>query len=185
MTAPAGVRFDGPERVVHWTTAALVFVCIGTAAALYIPSLAVLIGRRAVVREIHVWTGIAIPAPVLLGAAGRWGRHLRADLGRLNRFRPADWVWLRSRGRRGGIEVGKFNPGQKLNASFLAGAALVMLATGSIMRWFDPFPDSWRTGATFVHDWTSFAMVVVIAGHVVIAVRHPAALRAMARGGPG
>ena len=81
--------------------------------------------------------------------------------------------------------MGKFNPGQKLNASFLAGAALVMLATGSIMRWFDPFPDALRTGATFVHDWTSFAMVVAIAGHVVVALRHPAALRAMARGGPG
>ena len=53
--------------------------------------------------------------------------------------------------------MGKFNAGQKLNAIFVAGCIPVMLATGGIMRWFDPFPLAWRTGATFVHDWTTLA----------------------------
>ena len=40
------VRFDRPERNVHWFTAALVGVCLLTAAALYFPAVSVLVGRR-------------------------------------------------------------------------------------------------------------------------------------------
>lgn len=32
--------------------------------------------------------------------------------------------------------MGKFHPGQKLNAAFTPGAIVVMLTTGSIMHWF-------------------------------------------------
>jgi hypothetical protein len=54
--------------------------------------------------------------------------------------------------------------------------------TGSIMRWFKPFPDSWRTGATFVHDSTWLVLMFVIAGHIIIALRDPDAMRSMLRG---
>jgi formate dehydrogenase subunit gamma len=57
-----------------------------------------------------------------------------------------------------------------------------MLATGSIMRWFEPFPLPWRTGATFVHDWTAIATWVVVTGHILVALSKPASLRAMVSG---
>ena len=57
-----------------------------------------------------------------------------------------------------------------------------MLATGGIMRWFDPFPLAWRTGATFVHDWLALALLVVTIGHIGKALAEPVSLRAMARG---
>jgi formate dehydrogenase subunit gamma len=75
--------------------------------------------------------------------------------------------------------VGKFNAGQKLNASFVAGAGLVMLGTGVIMRWYHPWPLSWRTGATFVHDWLALAIGFVIIGHIWMALRDWDALRSM------
>ena len=50
------------------------------------------------------------------------------------------------------------------------------------MRWFDPFPLAWRTGATFVHDWIALTLLVVVVGHIVKALAEPIALRAMARG---
>jgi formate dehydrogenase subunit gamma len=93
---------------------------------------------------------------------------------------------LRSRSARQralkGIEVGKFNAGQKLNAAWSAGAGLVMLGTGLIMRYYRPWPLSWRTGATFVHDWLAAAVVVVIVGHVGMALRHPEAFASMRSG---
>ena len=85
-----------------------------------------------------------------------------------------DWKWLKSWGAAG--RVAKFNAGQKLNAAFVAGAIPVMLATGSIMRWFKPFPLSWRTGATFVHDWVFLALLVVVIGHIGKALADPTAL---------
>jgi formate dehydrogenase subunit gamma len=179
---PAILRFDLTERVVHWVNAVMFLILVFTGATLYLSPLQSLIGRRALIEDIHIYTGIALPFPLAVSLCGRWGRALRADLGRLNRWTKADRVWLRSRGRGPGLELGKFNAGQKLNAAFIAGAGLVMLGTGLIMKWYHPWPLSWRTGATFVHDWLSIAVGVVIAGHIGMALRDPDALRSMVVG---
>jgi formate dehydrogenase subunit gamma len=113
---------------------------------------------------------------------GPWGRRLRADARRFSRWSRDELGWLRSLGRSGLSNAGKFNPGQKLNAVFVAGTIVVMLGTGAILRWFGPFPDSWRTGATFVHDVLATAVFVVVAGHVAFALTHRDALRSMVTG---
>ena len=51
-----------------------------------------------------------------------------------------------------------------------------MLATGSIMKWFDLFPLDWRTGATFVHDWFALGIWVAVLGHICFALRDGDAL---------
>ena len=176
------LRFDRPERNVHWWTAALVGVCLLTAAALYLPSIAVLVGRRALVKEVHVVSGLALPLPYLIVRLGPWLSGLAADVRRLNRFDDHDRRWLRSFGRDPFVQNGKFNAGQKLNAAFTVGAVLLLLGSGSIMRWFGPFPLAWRTGATFVHDWTAFALLVVLLGHVAKAFGDREALGGMVKG---
>ena len=191
--APAGgrlLRFDRVERAVHWVNAGLFLVLIVTGAALYLEPLGALIGRRAVVQDVHVYTGLALPIPLLLALCGSWGRSLRADLRRFNRWSKDDRAWVRAlpqprseRQRRfQEIRVGKFNAGQKLNAAFVSGAALVLLGTGLIMRWYHPWPLGWRTGATFVHDWLALAIGVVVVGHICMALRDRDALRAMVVG---
>jgi len=57
-----------------------------------------------------------------------------------------------------------------------------MLATGSIMKWFAPFPVDWRTGATFVHDWTAIGLFVLITVHVAKGLSDPVARRGMLTG---
>ena len=178
---PDLVRFDRTERIIHWTTASLFFVLMLTGAALYAGPLSTLVGRRVLVRDLHVIAGIALPIPLVLGLLGRWGRSLRADLGRLNRWSPDDRTWMRRR-TRPDARLGKFNPGQKLNATFLGAAIVLMLGSGSIMKWFDPFPLAWRTGATFVHDWTALGIWLAVGGHVLFALRDPDALGAMRHG---
>ena len=78
--------------------------------------------------------------------------------------------------------LGKFNAGQKLNAAFVAGGGLVMLGTGALLRWYVPFPLSWRAGATFVHNWLAVIFVIVIVGHITLALADREALRAMLGG---
>jgi formate dehydrogenase subunit gamma len=180
---PARVaRFDTVERVAHWTNAVLFGVAMATAAALYIGPISAVVGRRELVKDIHVIAGLALPVPLLVAIAGRWGRRFRLDLSRLNRWTSEDVRWLRSWSRDPLVRSGKFNAGQKLNAAFTGGAILLMLATGSIMKWFGPFPLSWRTGATFVHDWIAFFLFITITGHILYALRDGDALRAMWRG---
>jgi formate dehydrogenase subunit gamma len=175
-------RFDLVERVVHWTTAALVGVLIVTGACLYLGQLEAIVGRRELVRNIHVVAGLSLPVPMILGLITSAGRALRRDLGRLNRWSVDDRRWWR-RDARAEAQLGKFNPGQKLNATFLGGALVVMMMSGSIMRFFSPFPDAWRTGATSVHDWFALGIGLSVIGHVMFATRDPIAMRAM-RSGP-
>jgi formate dehydrogenase subunit gamma len=182
MSSPAErvVRFAPAERWVHRTTAILMGVCVLTAAALYVGPVAVFVGHRALVGKVHVGSGLALPVPMLAGALSA---AYRRDVSRLNRFAPDDWRWLRDRNRRSGtILVGKFNAGQKLNAAFTAGAILVMLGTGVVMRYGGKLPLSWRTGGTAVHDWLAAAIVVVLLGHLSFASRDPFARAGMRTG---
>lgn len=178
-------RFTRAERAVHHVTALLLFGCLITAAMLYIPELAAAVGRRGLIKSIHIWAGVALPVPAL---AGLLSKAFRGDVRRLNGFRPHDWEWLRRgdrravRGGRGVIPVGKFNAGQKLNAAFMAGAILVMLGTGLMLTFPDPFPVRLRTGATFVHDWLTLAIFAVTFGHLWYALRDAGAMAGMLTG---
>jgi formate dehydrogenase subunit gamma len=175
------LRFDRIERAVHWTTAALFLTLMATGAVLYIGDLAALVGRRNVVKYVHVYSGLALPVPFIVGFVLRRGAQLRADVGTLARWTPEDRRWLHRR-TRPRAQIGKFNPGQKLNATFLGAAMLVMLASGSIMFWFEFFSNDLRTGATFVHDWFAFGIWLSIIGHVAFAFSDRAALHAMLHG---
>jgi formate dehydrogenase subunit gamma len=176
------VRFDRTERALHWANALLFLTLLATGMTLYVGSLSTLVGRRVLVKDVHVISGLLLPVPLLLAYAGRWRAGLRRDVRRLARWSSDDRRWLTSLGRRGRSTMGKFNAGQKLNATFVLGAIPLMLATGAIMRWYKPFPLDWRTGATFVHDWVAIALLVVIFGHIGKALAEPFALRGMVRG---
>jgi formate dehydrogenase subunit gamma len=176
------LRFDRVERMAHWINAALFGVVMLTGSVLYIGELSVLVGNREIVRFIHVYCGLAIPVAFLVAYGPRWGRALRRDFRRINRWSQDDKRWFRTLGRDKRVRVGKFNAGQKLNAAFVVAAALVMVATGSIMHWFDPFPIDVRTGATFVHDWFAFFIWASVIGHIWFAFADTDALRGMWRG---
>lgn len=180
--APGRVpRFDRTERIVHWCNATLFLILLGTGFTLYAGPLSELVGRREMVKTIHVYSGLLLPIPVITGILLRSGRGLRADLRRLNRWDPRDrgWWFPRTRPR---VKLGKFNPGQKLNAAFIGSAIVVMLMTGSIMRWPDSFSNAWRTGATFVHDWFAIFVLFSTVAHITLALGDRDALRAMVRG---
>ena len=175
------LRFDAIQRTAHWANALLFGILMLTALPLYFGSLADVVGRRHLVAEIHLWTGIALPFPLVLSLLGPWGAGMRRDARRINRWRKEEIRWLRSLGRRE-LELDKFNPGQKLNAIFVAGVIVVMLTTGSMLEWFRFFPVSWRTGATFVHDVFAFAIFAVVLGHIVMASTHRGSMRSMIKG---
>lgn len=173
-------RFSRGERWTHRTTAILTMVLIATAAALYIPDISAIVGNRPILRNVHIISGLLLPIPII---AAVFLKAFRSDASTLNRFTANDWKWLRSRQRRSGsIPVGKFNAGQKLNAAFTLGSIIIMFITGLIMWQNSFFTDDIRTGATFVHDWLTFAIVAVVAGHTWMAMNDAEARRSMRTG---
>ena len=80
------LRFDRVERTVHWVNASLFLILIVTGAALYFTPLIALVGRRRLIEQVHLYVGLSLPLPLLLGLAGSWGRGLRRDVSRINRW---------------------------------------------------------------------------------------------------
>lgn len=181
MTKPPDrvARFGPAVRIAHWWNALGFGVLTFTGATLYYPRLSEWVGRREIVRTVHLWVGLSLLAPLLVSYAAN--REVRDDVRRLARWTRDDqrW-WFPSQRHR--VRLGKFNPGQKANASFTFAALVALLGTGAMLKWYQPFPDDWRTGATFVHDWTALALGLVVIGHIVFAFRDRDALAGMWRG---
>lgn len=174
------VRFTGAERAVHRVFGLLMGACIVTAAILYNGSIMLAIGHRHLVETIHVWCGLALPVPLVVGTLSK---AFRDDVRRLNRFTGADLAWLRSRSRRAGrLPVGKFNAGQKVNAWLVVGSTATLIGTGALMYWTGLVRLSWRSGATFVHDWFALGLGLLVIGHLAFAFRDREARRGMRTG---
>ena len=175
-------RFTRAERITHWLNAGLFFVCIATGAMFRFGIGQSLITDRGLARNIHVIAGLGVLVAFAVAIVGRWGAALRRDLGRFNRWSRDDVRWLRSFGGDRSVRLGKFNPGQKLNATFIGAAAVILAATGSIMKWNQPFSTDLRTGADFVHGWFALFVGLSVFGHIVMALRDREALRGMVGG---
>jgi formate dehydrogenase subunit gamma len=157
------LRFDRVQRAAHWCNALLFGVLIVTAIPLYFGSLFGVVLPRHVVEQIHLWTGIALPIPVLVSLLGPWGSRMRRDVRRINLWTRVELRWMKTLGETP-LVADKFNPGQKLNAIFIGASIVVMLVTGSMLQWFRFFPVPWREGATFVHDVFAFTIFFVVIG---------------------
>jgi len=180
-------RFTPIERFTHRTIAVLMFILIATAAALYIPDISVVVGNRGIVKTIHSVSGFLLPIPLIIAIAFP---VFRMNMRELNRFHPHDFAWLK---RQDSSSIkpelinpdpvyGKYNAGQKLNSAFSFGSILIMFATGMVMFFSSLFTDDIRTGATFVHDWLTLAIVVALAGHIYQAMNDAQARMGMRSG---
>ena len=58
----------------------------------------------------------------------------------------------------------------------------MLLGTGAVMYWTGLVRLSWRSGATFVHDWFALGLGLLVIGHIAYALRDPEARRGMRTG---
>jgi len=175
------LRFDAVQRWVHWINALLFGVLMFTGIPLYFGSFFGILFARHQIQQIHLWTGLVLPVPIVLSLVGPWGRRMRRDLHRFAYWTRGEVRWLRSLGR-DPTQLDKFNPGQKANALFVGAAIIVLWATGYILQWFRFFPVSWREGATVTHDFFAFAVFVIVVGHVTMALTHREEMWSMIKG---
>ena len=175
-------RFDLVERLVHWSTAIMMLTLIVTGAILYLPALALRVGHRGLIENIHVITGLSLLGPLVLGVVGPWRKRLIKDLRRFDRWGASDFDWFKSGARRSGLPRDKFNGGQKIEAAFLGAAMVAALVTGVIMRFAPSSWITWATGATLVHDALFFAIAAAVIAHISFALSRPDQLVSMVNG---
>src|SRR5665213_2320430 len=128
------LRFDRVQRGAHWANALLFFLLMFTAIPLYFGSFFGVVMPRHLIEMIHLWTGLALPLPIIISLIGPWGNAMRHDLRRINYWTRDEIRWMQSLGKTK-LEADKFNPGQKLNAIFIGASILVTLVTGAMLQW--------------------------------------------------
>lgn len=174
-------RFSRTERAVHWVHASAFLVLLGSGLVLYLPSLATEIGRRPLVKDVHLFTALAWAIALLAVVALGDRRGLRATTRELDVFDADDRRWLLGRH----VRQGRFNAGQKLNAALTAAFA-VLLAVSGVLLWLGERDTRFRLDSTIVlHDVVAYLSVALLVGHLYLAVIHPStrhALRGMTVG---
>lgn len=174
-------RFSRTERAVHWVHALSFVVLLGSGLVLYLPALSQMVARRPLVKGLHVYTAVAWLAAMLAIIAVGDRRGLRRTVRELDLFDDDDRRWL-LRARR---PQGRFNAGQKLNAALTTAFSLLFAVSG-LLLWLGERDTRLRFASTiFLHDGLMYISIVLLLGHLYLALIHPStrhALRGMTRG---
>jgi formate dehydrogenase subunit gamma len=174
-------RFSPTERAVHWVHATAFLVLLATGLALYVPALSVAVGRRPLLKDIHVYTAVAWIAVLVLVVVLGDRRRLRATVRELETFDADDMLWLRRYPR----PQGRFNAGQKVNAALTAAFAVLFAVSGSLL-WLGERDHRFQLASTILlHDWLTLISLFLLVGHLYLAMIYPAtrhALRGMTVG---
>jgi formate dehydrogenase subunit gamma len=174
-------RFSGTERAVHWVHATAFLVLLATGLALYVPALSIAVGRRPLLKDVHVYTAVAWIAALVLVVLLGDRRRLRETVRELESFDADDMLWLRRYPR----PQGRFNAGQKVNAALTAAFAVLFAVSGALL-WLGERDHRFQLASTILlHDWLTLISLFLLAGHLYLALIYPAtrhALRGMTVG---
>ena len=137
--------------------------------ALYLPQLIALVGRRPLVKEIHLYTAIAWLAALAAIVALGDRRSLRTTLRELDLFDGDDRRWLL--GKR--VPQGRFNAGQKLNFWLTCAFAVLFVVSGFLLRYGERDTRFRFASTLLLHDGLMYVSLVLLVGHLYLAVIHP------------
>jgi len=162
-------RWTRTERAVHWVHATAFLVLLGSGLCLYLPSLAEAVGRRPLLKHIHLYTAAAwAVALVLIFVLGDRRSLVRTA-------REVDDLGERTR----------MNIGQKLNVIVVAVLAILFALSGFDL-WYGERDTRFRImNALLVHDWLMYISLVIFVGHLYYALILPStrhSLNGMTRG---
>ena len=168
-------RYDRTERALHWVHASAFSLLLASGLCMYLPSLAEVVGRRPLLKAVHLYTaaawGVALLAVLALGNR----RTLRATLREVERFDADDRAWLL--GAR--TPQGRMNAGQKLNAIVTVAFALLFTVSG-LLLWYGERDTRFQLGnALLLHDWLMYASLVLLLGHLYLALVLPSTRHAL------
>ena len=176
-TEPRIRRFTAAQRLLHAVLAVTFLGMVWTGLCLWSPAFAAIM-NRSIARPWHEGFAVALGVAFVLillvrprdvGAIAREVDHLDRD----------DIAWLRGGPRRlldhrGAPEQGWLNAGQKLNTAVTMGLMAVLTITG-VLLWLAPGTPALRfAGTVDVHDIASVLIVLLVLGHLYLAVLHPA-----------
>jgi formate dehydrogenase subunit gamma len=169
-------RFSATERTLHWVNALGFLVLLVSGLVLYLPSLSEAVGRRPLVKDVHLWSGVTWVAGLVLIALIGDRKGLARTARELDAFDRDDLRWLT---RRRPAPQGRFNAGQKVNTALTAAFTVLFLVSG-LLLWLGERDTTFRlAGTVLLHDGLMYVALVLLIGHLYLAVLHPATRHAL------
>ncbi len=169
-------RFSRTERTLHWANAIGFFLLLATGLILYLPSLAVVVGRRPLMQSLHFWSGVGWIAVLVAIVLAGDRRGIIRTAREIDGFDRDDLRWLLLRRP---APQGRFNAGQKINATLTVGFALLFLISG-LLLWFGERDTRYRFASTvLLHDGLMYVSLVLLVGHLYLALIHPTTRHAL------
>jgi len=168
-------RFSRTERALHWSHAAGFLVMLATGLILYLPVLSELITRRRLVKDVHLLAAvawmIALALVILVGNRRRLAEAWR-EVETIDRD---DRRWLRG----ANAPQGRFNAGQKVNTILTVAFAILFAVSGALL-WIGEHDHRFiLDGTGTVHDTLTLVSLVLVVGHLYLAVIHPSTRHAL------
>src|SRR5262245_38890482 len=159
-------RFGPTERALHWVHAGGFLAMLATGLILYLPVLSEAVARRNLVKNVHLFSAVAWAAAIALVVLLGDRRRLAEDWRELETIDADDRRWLRT----GRAPQGRFNAGQKVNALLTAAFALLFVVSGLFLWLGERDHRFLLDGAGTVHDTLMLVSVVLLVGHLYLAV---------------
>jgi formate dehydrogenase subunit gamma len=154
---------------------------LATGLVLLLPSLSEIVARRQLVKNVHLLTAVVWVVLVALIVLVGDRRTLREDWREIETVDRDDRRWLLGRH----TPQGKFNAGQKLNAILTVAFAILFLVSGFFLWLGERDHRFLLDGTGTLHVTLTWISLVVLLGHLYLALVHPTtrhALRGMTRG---
>lgn len=177
------VRHRRATRIIHWTTAALFFVCVLTGMPIWSPIfgwMGKLFGSLEVCRWLHPYAGVGFTVAMAV-MFFHWVRDMLLEPSDRGWFGRKFLDYMRYRGD--DQDGGKYNGGQKLFFWAVSLAALSLLASGVVMWFPESFGNMVRAVAILLHDVTFILFAIAMVGHIYLGTAaEPGTFRSMTRG---
>ena len=169
-------RFTAAQRILHLILAVTFFGMLWTGLCLWSPALAEVMNRP-LAKQWHLWFAIALGV-AFVGILILRPRDVAAFAKEVDTVDRADREWLKGGLRRivnheGAPEQGWLNAGQKLNTAITIGLLIVLTFTG-LLLWLGEKNTTFRfTGTVDVHDIATILIVLLVSGHLYLAIFNP------------
>ncbi len=179
------VRHRRASRLIHWSVAFTFFLSLITGMPIWVPIfrwMAALVGGLEVARVIHPYAGVLFFLVSVLQFFHWLGdMHFRPE--EKGSWRPSKLMAYMRYEDDPNVEVGKYNPGQKVFFWAVTLGAIGFLVSGIVM-WFPlTFPPLVREIAILLHDITFIFFFVGVVTHIYLGTAaEPGTFRSMVRG---
>ena len=168
-------RFSRTELALHWSHAAGFLVMLATGLILYLPALSELIARRRLVKDIHLLAAVAwmLALAIVILVGNR--RRLAESWREIETIDRDDRRWLSG----GYSRQGRFNAGQKLNTILTCAFAILFAVSGALL-WIGEHDHRFIfDGTGTVHDALTLVSIILLLGHLYLAIIHPSTRHAL------